>query len=140
MKFRQIKASTLLLVIVCIPQWIFAKKQTNFIIILMDDMGYGDVCPNGSMGYEMPNLNRMIHEGMHLTHFYAPQAVSGASRAGILTGCYPNRIGMSGAPFPGAKHGIHKDEMTIAELLKQKGYLQPVIIQYFASNKSEIWS
>lgn len=116
------KVSILLFVITCIPQWIFAKKQTNFIIILMDDMGYGDICSNGCMGYEMPNLNRMLHEGMNFTHFYAPQAVSGASRAGLLTGCYPNRIGMSGAPFPGAQHGIHENEMTIAELLKQKGY------------------
>lgn len=123
MKIRRIKVTTFLFGLCCMPQLLFAKKHTNFVVILMDDMGYGDVCSNGSMGYDMPNLNRMVHEGMQFTHFYAPQAVSGASRAGILTGCYPNRIGMSGAPFPGAKHGIHKDEMTIAEVLKQKGYI-----------------
>ena len=116
------RVTTLLIGILCLPQLLSAKKHTNFVIILMDDMGYGDVCFNGAMGYEMPNLNRMVKEGMQFTHFYAPQAVSGASRAGILTGCYPNRIGMAGAPSPGAKNGIHEDELTIAEVLKPKGY------------------
>ena len=116
------RVTTLLIGILCLPQMLSAKKHTNFVIILMDDMGYGDVCSNGAMGYEMPNLNRMVKEGMQFTHFYAPQAVSGASRAGLLTGCYPNRIGMAGAPSPGAKNGIHEDELTIAEVLKPKGY------------------
>lgn len=116
------RVTTLLIGILCLPQLLSAKKHTNFVIILMDDMGYGDVCFNGAMGYEMPNLNRMVKEGMQFTHFYAPQAVSGASRAGILTGCYPNRIGMVGALSPGAKNGIHEDELTIAEVLKPKGY------------------
>lgn len=100
----------------------FAKKHTNFIIILMDDMGYGDIQPNGSIGYSTPNLNKMVSDGMHFTHFYAAQAVSGASRAGLITGCYPNRIGLSGAPFPGCKTGLHENETTIAEVLKPQGY------------------
>ena len=100
----------------------FAKKHTNFIIILMDDMGYGDIKANGAIGYDTPNIDRMINEGMVFTHYYAPQAVSGASRAGLLTGCYPNRIGLSGAPFPGCRTGINDEEMTIAEVLKQEGY------------------
>lgn len=100
----------------------FAKKHTNFIIILMDDMGYGDIQSNGSIGYSTPNLNKMASNGMHFTRFYAAQAVSGASRAGLLTGCYPNRIGLTGAPFPGSKTGLHENEATIAELLKSKGY------------------
>lgn len=101
----------------------FAKKHTNFIIILMDDMGYGDLKANGAIGYETPHIDKMINEGMLLTRYYAPQAVSGASRAGLLTGCYPNRIGLAGAPSPGDRQGIHDDEMTIAEVLKQKGYV-----------------
>lgn len=99
-----------------------AKSYTNFIIILMDDMGYGDLRSNGAIGYDMPNTEKMQREGMTFTHYYAPQAVSGASRAGLLTGCYPNRIGLSGAPFPGSPTGIHDQETTIAEMLKQKGY------------------
>jgi len=97
-------------------------SYTNFVLILMDDMGYGDISSNGSLGYTMPHLTKMAAEGMQFTHFYAPQAVSGASRAGYLTGCYPNRLHMSGAPFPGSPTGINDDEMTIAEVLKQKGY------------------
>lgn len=99
-----------------------AEKHTNFVIILLDDMGYGDLRSQGAMGYATPHIDRFQQEGMRFTHYYAPQAVSGASRAGLLTGCYPNRIGMAGAPFPGAKHGLHPEEMTIAEVLKQKGY------------------
>ena len=58
MKIRRIKVTTFLFGLCCVPQLLFAKKHTNFIVILMDDMGYGDVCSNGSMGYDMPNLNR----------------------------------------------------------------------------------
>lgn len=101
---------------------ITAESPTNFVIIFMDDMGYGDLVNNGGIGYEMPNLEKMQHEGMSFTHFYAAQAVSGASRAGLMTGCYPNRIGMSGAGDHMTKTGIHEDEWTIAEVLKQKGY------------------
>ena len=99
-----------------------AKPYTNFVIILMDDMGFGDTKFNGAIGYETPNIERMQHDGMIFTRYYAPQAVSGASRAGLLTGCYPNRIGFAGAPFPGSRTGISDTEMTIAEVLKQKGY------------------
>lgn len=99
-----------------------SKKHVNFVVILMDDMGYGDLRINGAIGYDTPNLDRIQSESMFFTRYYAPQAVSGASRAGLLTGCYPNRIGLSGAPFPGSKCGFHPDEMTIAEVLKPKGY------------------
>lgn len=122
MKIRKIKAAVLLAGLICVPQLLSAKKHTNFIVIPMDDMGYGDIPFNGAIGYNMPNMNKMVASGMLMSHFYAPQAISGASRAGLLTGCYPNRIGMSGAPFPGAKHGIHRAELTIAEVLRPKGY------------------
>ena len=105
-----------------LPGVLQAKDPVNFVVILMDDMGYGDIGPNGAIGYETPNIDRMAAEGMLFTRFYSPQAVSGASRAGILTGCYPNRIGMWGAPYPDSKTGIHKDEETIAEVLNKKGY------------------
>jgi arylsulfatase len=64
----------------------------------------------------------MAKNGMRFTRFYSAQAVSGASRAGLLTGCYPNRFGFSGAPGPDANTGINENETTIAEMLKQKGY------------------
>lgn len=112
-------------VAVCVLAYIqlSAKKYTNFILILMDDMGYGDIRANGAVCYPTPNIDKLAREGMLFTRFYAAQAVSGASRAGILTGCYPNRIGMSGAPFPGSDEGISNIEKTIPELLKQRGYV-----------------
>lgn len=99
-----------------------AQKQPNIIVILMDDMGYGDIGTQGAIGYETPNLDKMGNQGMRFTRFYSVQAVSGASRAGLLTGCYPNRIGFSGAPGPDAVTGINENESTMAEVLKQKGY------------------
>ncbi len=99
-----------------------AQKTPNVVIILLDDMGYGDLTVTGASGYKTPNIDRLCVEGMRFTHYYSPQAVSSASRAGLLTGCYPNRIGFSGALGPSSKVGIAQSEETIAELLKKKGY------------------
>ena len=99
-----------------------AQKTPNVIIVLLDDMGYGDLTVTGATGYKTPNLDRMCVEGMRFTHYYSPQAVSSASRAGILTGCYPNRIGFFGALGPGSKIGIADSEETIANVLRKKEY------------------
>lgn len=99
-----------------------AANYTNFIVINLDDVGYGDFSYNGAIGYTTPNIDNMAANGVRFTHFLAGQAISGASRAGLLTGCYPNRIGFSGAPGPNSPYGIHQNEMTMGELLKQKGY------------------
>jgi arylsulfatase len=99
-----------------------AAGHTNFIVINLDDVGYGDFSYNGAYGYSTPNIDQMASDGMRFTHFLAGQPISGASRAGLLTGCYPNRIGFSGAPGPNSLYGIHPEEMTLGELLKQKGY------------------
>jgi arylsulfatase A-like enzyme len=99
----------------------------NIILILMDDMGYGDIGRNGSNQYETPNLNRMANQGMQFTWYYCPQAVSSASRAGLMTGCYPNRVGITGALFPYSTIGINSEETTIAEMLKPKGYHTGII-------------
>lgn len=98
------------------------EKPTNFIIINLDDAGYGDFGYNGAIGYTTPNIDRMAAQGLQFTRFYSAQAVSGASRAGLLTGCYPNRIGLSGAPDHTAKHGIAQSETTIGEILQKRGY------------------
>jgi len=100
----------------------FCANHTNFIVINLDDAGYGDFSFNGAYGYQTPNIDKMASEGMRFTHFLAAQPISGASRAGLLTGCYPNRIGFAGAPGPGSDYGVHPDEMTLGELMKQKGY------------------
>jgi len=105
----------------------FKTQTPNIVLILMDDMGFGDIGTTGANQYETPNLDRMASQGMQFTWYYTPQAVSSASRAGLITGCYPNRIGISGALMPWAKVGINPEETTIAEMLKTKGYHTSVI-------------
>ncbi|WP_344978571.1 sulfatase [Compostibacter hankyongensis] len=94
----------------------------NIIVIFMDDMGYGDVDAYAGTGYTTPNIDRLAAEGMRFTNFYAGEAVCSASRAAILTGCYPNRIGIHGALFPNSKIGLNNKEETVAEVLKKAGY------------------
>ena len=76
----------------------------------------------GSINYETPHINKLAKEGMLFTNFYSVQAVCSASRAALLTGSYPNRIGISGALMPYSTNGLNENEITIAELLKEKGY------------------
>ena len=99
-----------------------AQKPVNFVVIYLDDMGYGDLSLTGANGYKTPNLDRMAREGAFFTQYYSPQAVCSASRVGLLTGCYPNRVGFSGALDHNAKYGIHPEEETIAEVLKKRNY------------------
>lgn len=94
----------------------------NIIIILMDDMGYADVGPFGATAYKNPNIDKLAAEGTKFTNYYSAQPICTASRAGLLTGCYPNRIGLAGALQPDSKIGISDKELTIAQLLKQKNY------------------
>lgn len=98
-----------------------AQEKPNIVLIFVDDMGYGDVGPFGSTKNRTPNLDRMAKEGMKLTSFYAAPVCS-VSRAQVITGCYGARVSIPGVFPPGCAHGIHKDEHTVAELLKAKGY------------------
>jgi arylsulfatase A-like enzyme len=106
----------------------FCKKEgveerlPNIVLIFIDDLGYADVGCFGAKGYDTPNLDRMAEDGMRFTSFYVAQAVCSASRAALLTGCYPNRVGIFGAYDHRAEVGINSDEETIAEGLKKKGY------------------
>ena len=94
----------------------------NIVIVFTDDQGYQDLSSFGSPNIKTPHLDQMAKEGLKLTNFYAAQAVCSASRAALLTGCYPNRIGISGALFPHHKIGINPQETTLAEMLKAQGY------------------
>ncbi len=105
----------------CAPNILSAKKP-NVVIFFMDDMGYGDITLTGASGYSTPTLDKLASEGMFFTHFYAAQPISSASRAGLMTGCYPNRVGIHGALMPQSKIGLSPEEETIAEVLKGKGY------------------
>lgn len=94
----------------------------NIVIVFTDDQGYQDLSSFGSPNIKTPHLDQMAGEGLKLTNFYSAQAVCSASRAALLTGCYPNRIGISGALFPHHKIGINPREITLAEMLKAQGY------------------
>jgi arylsulfatase A len=98
------------------------ERLPNIVIIFTDDQGYADVGVYGAKGFATPHLDRMAREGVRFTDFYVAQAVCSASRAALLTGAYPNRIGIGGALGPNNQHGLHDDEMTLAELVKQRDY------------------
>ncbi len=98
------------------------QRPPNVVLIFTDDQGYQDIGVFGSPDIETPNLDQMAKEGVRLTSFYAAQAVCSASRAGILTGCYPNRIGIHNALMPNSPVGLNLEETTVAEMLKQNGY------------------
>ena len=101
---------------------IHANKTPNVVVIFIDDMGYADIGPFGAKAYPTPHLDRMAEEGRKFTDFYVTQAVCSASRAGLLTGCYNVRVGILGALGPKSSHGINANEVTLAEICKQKGY------------------
>lgn len=94
----------------------------NIILIYMDDMGYGDVGQTGAINYQTPNIDKMASEGIRFTNFYTVSPICSASRAALLTGTYPNRIGVTMALFPNSDIGINSSEVTVAELLKGQGY------------------
>jgi arylsulfatase A-like enzyme len=96
--------------------------RPNIVIVFADDLGYGDLGCYGAKGYSTPHLDRMAREGVRFTDFYVPQAVCSASRAALMTGCYPNRIGILGALNAFSRFGINEHETTIAEVLKSRGY------------------
>ena len=122
-RLRLAAALGLLLILGLPAAQVEAARLPNIVIIFIDDQGYADIGPFGAKGYTTPNLDRMAAEGCKFTNFHVPQPVCSASRAGLLTGCYPNRIGIHGALGPLAKHGIADSEMTLAELVKRQGYV-----------------
>jgi len=99
-----------------------SPPRPNVIVIFCDDLGYADIGPFGAKRIATPHLDRMAAEGRRFTNFHVPQPVCSASRAALLTGTYPNRIGIHMALGPGAKHGLGAGELTLAEVMKQKGY------------------
>lgn len=95
--------------------------RPNFVIVFIDDLGYGDIGPFGATKQRTPNLDRMAKEGLKLTSFYAAPVCS-VSRAQLLTGCYGARISVPGVFGPGGRQGLHPDESTIADCLRELGY------------------
>jgi arylsulfatase A len=98
----------------------------NVVLIFADDLGFADLGAYGAKGFRTPWLDRLASEGTRFADFSVPQAVCSASRAALLTGCYPNRVGIVGALGPKSVEGLHPNELTIAEALKTRGYATAV--------------
>jgi arylsulfatase A-like enzyme len=111
------------------------NKKPNVVIIFMDDMGYGDLESYGGMPYTTPHTTKIASEGMRFTHFYAAQATCTASRAALLTGCYPNRLSVYGAFSPWSKIALHPQEETLAEILKKEGYKTSMVGKWHLGSK-----
>ena len=98
------------------------QDKPNIVLIFIDDLGYGDLSSYGHPLIHTPNLDRMAQEGIKMTSFYAAANVCTPSRAALMTGRYPMRVGMPGNLGPDSEGGLSKEERTLAEALKAQGY------------------
>src|SRR5215831_8445439 len=128
-----------LLVPNCLGQNLRGKTDSlpNVVIIFTDDQGYADVGVFGAKGFQTPNLDRLASQGCIFRNFHVAQPVCSASRAALLTGCYPNRIGIHGALGPRSPVGISTNEMTLAELVKQRGYATAIFGKWHLGHHPE---
>jgi arylsulfatase A len=108
-----------------------SNKPTNFIIILADDLGYGDLSCFGHPTIRTPNLDKMAADGIRFTQFYVGANVCTPSRAALLTGRLPVRNGMYGKVqtvlFPNSAGGLPHTEITIAQALKKQNYQTAIV-------------
>ena len=121
-----------------------SSKPPNFILIYVDDLGYGDLACFGHPTFKTPNLDRMAREGMRLTSFCAGAAVCTPSRVSLLTGRYPIRTGLTYNLNPDSKEGLSLDEILLPQVLKSSGYKTMAIgkwhlghdsLEYMPSNR-----
>ncbi|QXD25596.1 sulfatase [Opitutia bacterium ISCC 51] len=97
-------------------------NSPNIVLFFVDDMGYADIGPFGARDYPTPHLDALADSGRRFTDFHVSAPVCSASRAALMTGVLNVRLGINGAYSPKAIEGLNPNEMTIAELVKQKGY------------------
>jgi arylsulfatase A len=96
-------------------------KKSNIVVIFLDDSGFSDFKPFNSEDVSTPNVEKLAKEGVKYTRFYVPQSICSASRASLLTGCYPQRTKVYGATLPNER-GLETTFPTIAEIFKSAGY------------------
>ena len=115
------------------------NNSPNIVFILTDDLGYGDLSSYGSERVETTNIDKLAEDGVKLTSYYAAQPVCSASRAAILTGAYPNRLGIYNAFGPTSDSGINHNEYTLAEMLKDNGYKTGIFGKWHLGSKKEFF-
>jgi len=114
-------------------------KLPNFVIIFTDDQGYADVGAFGAVDIKTPNLDRMAERGVKFTSFYVAASTCTASRAALMTGCYPKRVGLAaGVLWPRQTKGLNPAEITIAEVLKERGYATACIGKWHLGRPAEL--
>jgi len=114
-------------------------SKPNFIIIFADDQGYNDLGCFGSEKIKTPNIDQLASEGRKFTSFYVPCSVCSPSRAALLTGCYPKRVGMEKhVLFPKSDYGLNPAEHTIANHLKGLGYATACIGKWHLGHLPEL--
>lgn len=114
-----------------------ATNAPNIVIVYADDLGYGDLGCFGAKPWQTPHLDRLASQGVRFTDFYVAQPVCSASRAALLTGCYPNRVGIAGALGPNAKIGLSDREATLAMIAKAKGYATGCVGKWHLGHRPE---
>ncbi len=112
-------------------------KTPNFVFIFMDDMGYADLSCYGETRWTTPHIDELARNGTRFTDCYSASPVSSPSRAGLLTGRYPVRMGIQGVFFPDSYTGMAQEEVTIAELLKPQGYTTACIGKWHLGHRDK---
>ena len=138
-----------------LAQWIFVlalplaslaaeqPPKPNFVVIFCDDLGYGDLGCYGSTKNRTPNIDQLSREGMRFTDFYSSSPVCTPSRASLMTGCYPRRVGMHEdftghwVLIPRSRRGLNAEEVTVAEALKTQGYATACIGKWHLGDQPE---
>jgi len=113
------------------------RQMPNIIIVFADDQGYQDLGCFGSPSVVTPNIDRLATEGIRFTSFYSGYCVCSASRASLMTGCYQPRLSMPGVLGPNSRVGLHPDEVTIADMLKTRGYSTMCIGKWHLGDKPQ---
>ncbi len=119
------------------------QAKPNFILIFVDDLGYGDLGVYGSKLHRTPEIDKMSREGVRFTDFYSTSGVCTPSRGSLLTGSYPRRLNLhidsndKWVLFPNGHKGLHPNEVTIAEILKSQGYATACIGKWHLGDQPE---